>query len=55
MVLRHEPRSVVLESTYLTPADHQALWDELRTTLPHDKIRRIRELTVDLTPDWRPP
>lgn len=47
----HEPRGVMLDSTYLTPADHQALWHELRATLTHDEISRIRELTLDPPPD----
>jgi hypothetical protein len=41
-----EPRRVILDSTYMTEADHKALWNWLKTNLTEDELSRIIEINT---------
>ena len=43
---RLEPVRVLLDSTYLSTEDHQALWDHLAPQLDEKRNRRIIEVNV---------
>ena len=38
------PRKVILDSSYMNPADHQALWQRLNQELTPDELNRIVEI-----------
>ncbi|HEV2765235.1 MAG TPA: hypothetical protein VGV38_19790, partial [Pyrinomonadaceae bacterium] len=41
-----EPRRIILDSTYMTPADHKALWQWLNANLTPAELARIVEVNV---------
>ena len=46
---KDESVRVILDSTYLTPADHSTLWGELRTQLKPEQLGRILEVNVEVS------
>jgi hypothetical protein len=40
------PRRVILDSSYMNPADHQALWQRLNQELTPDELDRIVEVVI---------
>ena len=40
------PRQIILDSSYMNPADHAALWNELNNNLTPDQLGRIVEINT---------